>query len=419
MIQCTDEFVDGRIALYDESGKPCVLVEGFRAISVAGVRRGAIGGVRDVLYHVDWQRTPHEFRPGTLEPLPLTRLRDAAQGALDDVLATRGRERLKSAIAAQDDLAAVLLCAGLREMGATIGADFTADSLRVAVPMRPVFEQLMLKLQKRGLVESSGSGYQPNPAFTTAAESANEAQRQFITEHPGHLPEAQLVAGNCAELGPILRGEKDAVQVLFAGAGAELLDQFYGDGLLTSHWLAAISAAVQEAARALPEGRGLRILEVGAGTGGLSAQVLPALERGLHWYTFTDVSAAFFPSAHQKLANFPEVETKIFDLEKSATEQGFELGSFDFIIGTNVLHAVTDIRAALRNLYQLLAPGGSLVFMDVATPQLWTEAVFGLTSGWWRFSDRDLRPCIRYLDVRNGKRCFVKPVSTKPLRCQD
>jgi len=30
--------------------------------------------------------------------------------------------------------------------------------------------------------------------------------------------------------------------------------------------------------------------------------------------------------------------------------------------------------------------------MDVATPQLWAEAVFGLTSGWWRFSDRDLRP---------------------------
>src|SRR5204862_5156797 len=193
------------------------------------------------------------------------------------------------------------------------------------------------------------------------------------------------------ELGPILRGETDAVQVLFAGNGAELLDQFYGDGWLTSHWLAAITAAVQEAVCALPEGRGLRILEVGAGTGGLSAQVLPALGRGLHSYTFTDVSAAFFSGAHQKLANFPEVETRIFDLEKSAVEQGFELGSFDFIIGTNVLHAVADIRAALRNLYDLLAPGGSLVFMDLATPQLWTETVFGLTSGWWRFTDRDLR----------------------------
>src|SRR5262249_9578120 len=147
-----------------------------------------------------------------------------------------------------------------------------------------------------------------------------------------------------------------------------LLDQFYGDGLLTSHWLAAITAAVQEGARALPEGRGLRILEVGGGTGGLSAQVLPALERGLHFYTFTDVSAAFFPGALQKLAAFPEVEAKIFDLEKPASEQDFELESFDFIIGTNVLHAVADVRFALRNLHDLLAPGGSLVFMDVATP---------------------------------------------------
>src|SRR5205807_10584139 len=50
-----------------------------------------------------------------------------------------------------------------------------------------------------------------------------------------------------------------------------------------------------------------------------------------------------------------------------------------------------DVRAALRNLHELLAPNGSLVFMDLATPQLWTEAVFGLTSGWWRFTDRDLR----------------------------
>src|SRR5205814_6617337 len=105
-----------------------------------------------------------------------------------------------------------------------------------------------------------------------------------------------------------------------------------------------------------------------------------------------------FSGAHQKLANFPEVETRVFDLEKSATEQGFELGSFDFIIGTNVLHAVADIRASLHNLYHLLAPGGSMVFMDLASPQLWTETVFGLTSGWWRFSDRDLRSVHPLLD---------------------
>jgi acyl transferase domain-containing protein/NADPH:quinone reductase-like Zn-dependent oxidoreductase/NAD(P)-dependent dehydrogenase (short-subunit alcohol dehydrogenase family) len=391
VLQCTDEFVEGRISVYDESGKPCVLMDGFRAISVAGVRRGATGGTRDVLYNIGWQRTPTEFQPGTLEPVPLPRLYDAAQRALDEVITIRGRDRLVGAIAAQDDLAAALLCAGLRQMGVKAAADFSADSLGVAEPMRPVFEQLMLKLKKRRLLKGKGPAYCPTATFTTVAGSAPDALRSFIEQNPGHLPEAQLVAGTCAELGPILRGDKDAVQTLFAGTGAELLEQFYGDGLLTSHWLAAITAAVREAARALPEGRGLRILEVGAGTGGLTAQVLPALARGLHSYTFSDVSAAFFPAATQKLAGFPEVETKIFDLEKPAAEQGFEPGSFDFVIGTNVLHAVADVRFALNNLHDLLAPGGSLVFMDVATPQLWTEAVFGLTSGWWRFTDRDLR----------------------------
>ena len=142
----------------------------------------------------------------------------------------------------------------------------------------------------------------------------------------------------------------------------------------------------------LPDFKPTRILEIGAGTGGLASQVLPLLERGLHSYIFSDVSAAFFSGAAQKLAAFSEVEFKIFDLEKPGVEQELEAGAFDFIIGTNVLHAVSDVRAALRNLHGLLAPGGSLIFMDTATPQLWTESVFGLTSGWWRFTDRDLRP---------------------------
>jgi hypothetical protein len=258
--------------------------------------------------------------------VPLSSLREAAHAALADVIATRGEDRLKAAIAAQDDLTAPLLCAGLREMGVETGKNFTAETLRVAVQMRPIFEQLMLKLQDRNLLEQTESGYRPTAAFADAADSAAEMQRDFIEKNPGHLPEALLVTSTTAELGAILRGEKDAIQVLFAGAGAELLEQFYGDGLLTSHWLAAITAAVREAARVLPEGRGLRILEIGAGTGGLASQLLPALERGLHSYTFTDVSAGFFSAAMQKLAAFPEVETKIFDLEKPFAEQGFEPG---------------------------------------------------------------------------------------------
>src|SRR6201997_1835492 len=391
---CSSEYVEGRIELFDDSGRPCVLVDGFRAIAIAGAHRGAAQATsRNVLYHLAWERTQNEFNGSQPEPVPLSRLRDAAKAAHDQVIAARGQTAIEQAIFATDQLAAAQLAAGIREMASVTGAqEFTSTSLRVVEPMQQVFNRFMASLTKCGWLEANGSSYRPTPAFTEAADSAPEILRAFIADHPGYLSEALLCAASCAELGPILRGEKDAVQVLFAGNSADLLDHFYCEGLYTSPWLAAITAAIQEAARHLPEGRGLRILEVGAGTGGLSAHVLPLIEHELHLYTFTDVSAAFFGPAKQKLANFTNVEYKLFDLEKSATEQGFSPNAFDFIIGTNVIHAASDIRSALKQLHLLLAPGGNLTFMDVANPQLWTEVVFGLTSGWWRFTDRDLRP---------------------------
>lgn len=395
VLHFNDELIEGRIGLYDEADRPCVLVDGFRAISMTAARRpGASGAGRDLLYHIEWERSASTMAPSQQPSVPLAQLRDAAGTALEEIINMRGRAELEAVMAAEDELAAAQVAHGLQEMGVKASArkGFTADSLGVAAPMRTVFERLMAKLAGRGLLVAKDGTYKPTPKFVKVAKSATEHLRKFIAAHPGHLPEALLVATTGAEFGAIIRGEKDAVQVLFSGPGAELLDHFYGDGLFASHWMASISRALQEAARHLPEGRGLRILEVGAGTGGLAAQLLPLLERGLHSYTFTDVSAGFFPGANQKLAAFPEVEYKILDLEKPGSEQGFEDDTFDFIVGTNVIHAVADVRATLKTLHELLVPGGTLMFMDVATPQLWTESVFGLTSGWWHLTDRDLRP---------------------------
>ena len=393
--QANDEFVEGGIELFDESGKPCVRIDGFRAISVEGAKRtGKTGKGRDVTYHIAWENRPTGPRPTSPAPVALSRLHEAAQHALDEVLDMRGRGNLDAASAAGDKLTAAQVASGLRDMGAGCTEDeiFTAESLSVAESMHRSFEQLSDNLVSLKLLTKEQGGYQTTPEFTAAADTASELLSESLGKYPGHLPEALLCGATCAELGPIMRGEKEAVQVLFTSGGADLLDQFYGDGLVTSPWLAAIGSAVAEAARQLPEGRGLRILEIGAGTGGLASQVLPLIERGVHSYVFSDVSAAFFPAARQKLAAYPEVEFHTFDLEKPGNEQEFDLGTFDIILGTNVIHAVSDVRVALRHINDLLAPGGSLLFVDVATPHLWLNAVFGLTSGWWRFTDRDLRP---------------------------
>lgn len=395
VLNYNEELIEGRIAIYDESHRPCVLVDGFRAISMAAARRpGASGGGRDLIYHVDWERHPSTIAPVKPKPLSLAALSEAAQKTLDEIVTLRGRSELREVMDSEEELAAAQIAHGLREMGVSPSdrKPFSAESLGVAPGMRKVFDRLMTKLTARGLLAEKAKGYKPTKAFVKAADGVTASLRSFVTKHPGHLPEGLLCASTGAEFGPIIRGEKDAVQVLFSGSNADLLDHFYGDGLFASHWMAAITSALQAAARQLPEGRGLRILEVGAGTAGLAAQLLPLLERGVHSYTFTDVSAGFFPAANQKLAAFPEVEYKVFDLERPPEDQGFDLDAYDFVVGTNVLHAVADVRASLRSIHSLLVPGGTLMFMDVASPQLWTEAVFGLTSGWWHLTDHDLRP---------------------------
>ena len=102
----------------------------------------------------------------------------------------------------------------------------------------------------------------------------------------------------------------------------------------------------------------LRILEIGAGTGGTTAALLPRLSSDRVRYVFTDVSDPFLDRAKQKFASYPFMEFGRFDLEQGIAPQGYPPASFDMIVSANAVHATTDLRAALRRLRELLAPGG-------------------------------------------------------------
>ena len=283
VLHFNEELIEGRIGLYDEAGRPCVLVDGFRAISMTAVRRaGASGGGRDLVYHVDWERTAPTVAPAAQQPLPLAQLRDVASDALEEVIALRGRAELEAVMAAEDDLAAAQIARGLAGNGRQ-RPQFSADSLGVAAPMRTVFGRLMDKLAKRGLLTASGGNYTPTAAFRRSG-GFGSGQTPRVSS-PG-IPDICRKACSAPPLAPNSARSSAAKRMpcksSSAAPNAELLDHFYGDGLFSSHWMASIGSAVQEAARHLPEGRGLRILEVGAGTAGLAAQLLPLLDRGIH-----------------------------------------------------------------------------------------------------------------------------------------
>ncbi|KAH8726360.1 hypothetical protein GQ44DRAFT_613908 [Phaeosphaeriaceae sp. PMI808] len=167
-----------------------------------------------------------------------------------------------------------------------------------------------------------------------------------------------------------------------------LLDEFYEESTALTYLNVLIGRIVAQIAHRHP---GLRLFEVGAGTGGATSQILPALENSFSSYTYTDISAGFFNRVQDRFRNYTSrMKFAVFDVEKSPAEQGFEEGSYDIVVASNVLHATGRLDDTISNVRRLLRPGGYLVALEVITNfSLAIHAVFGALPGWWAGSEVD------------------------------
>lgn len=108
-------------------------------------------------------------------------------------------------------------------------------------------------------------------------------------------------------------------------------------------------------------------------------------------YWFTDVGRSFVLAAEERAAGSQGMRFKVLDITRDPAAQGFPLGSFDAVFGANVVHATPRIEETLGHLRSLLAPGGLLGLVETVRRQRWADLVWGLTEGWWSFTDAPLR----------------------------
>ena len=134
----------------------------------------------------------------------------------------------------------------------------------------------------------------------------------------------------------------------------------------------------------------MKILEIGAGTGGATLSVLEALSGAdvsapkFATYDFTDLSPTFFEKAAEKLSAWSDFLTfKKLDIEVDPSLQGYELGSYDLIIAANVLHATRRIGDTMKGVRSLLKPGGTLVLIELTVKTMAVSLIFGTLPGWW------------------------------------
>ena len=132
----------------------------------------------------------------------------------------------------------------------------------------------------------------------------------------------------------------------------------------------------------------MRVLEIGAGTGGITEKILEGLVsadglRTYSSYTYTDISAGFFVAAKERFKEASSVEFAVLDISRDPLQQGFEAGSYDLVIAANVIHATPSLKESLQNVRVLLAPGGRLLLQELCPSSRWINYVMGVLSGWW------------------------------------
>ena len=85
----------------------------------------------------------------------------------------------------------------------------------------------------------------------------------------------------------------------------------------------------------------MRILEIGAGTGGFTSTILPALTQPgrssmFSTYTYTDISSGFFKASKERFRAYPNLEYVVLDINQNPAAQGLQSNSYDIVVAANV-----------------------------------------------------------------------------------
>ncbi|HEY3909040.1 MAG TPA: SDR family NAD(P)-dependent oxidoreductase [Stellaceae bacterium] len=196
------------------------------------------------------------------------------------------------------------------------------------------------------------------------------------------LPEARLLQRCGPSLRDALEGRADPLELLFGDGGAAA-EAVYAQSPCAR---AVNEIAAAAFAELLSKRRNCRIVEIGCGTGGATAALVPCLRPGDE-YVATDVSPGFAARLGQRLG----VASGTLDITRPPEAQGFAPGGFDLVVAANVLHATPDLRNALAHAAALAAPDGVMLLIENHGELLWGDLTFGLTEGMWAFADTELR----------------------------
>ncbi|MCS6806446.1 MAG: SDR family NAD(P)-dependent oxidoreductase [Blastocatellia bacterium] len=428
LVQKTDKALAGNMRFFDAEGRLCMEIRRLTAQSIDTVRDISSESLENWIYDYPWrlkERATASTSPRVVDFLPpAAAMRDQLQAYVDQTTEELGwLRRFREIEPDLDRLCAAYVINAFRQLGWDFqpGDEVTIASLTerlgIIPPHHRVVGRYLDMLARDGYLEKQDQRWRvlqtPPPLETESL------WRSLVYRFPAAYSESMLVSEFGQRLADLLTGRINPLHLLFPDGNQTTAEHHYQDSPSFKVYNLLAAKAVSLALDQLPEGRRVRILEIGAGTAGMTSYILPALPPDQVEYVLSDISPVFLHKAEDKFQSYPFLSARLLDIEKDPTEQGFTPHSFDFIIASDVLHATQDLRVSLQHVKQLLAPGGLFICLEVDIPVRWADLVFGLMEGWWRFTDTDLRPSYALLTRQRWIALFEEMGFSDPFAISD
>ncbi|MDJ1134233.1 type I polyketide synthase [Streptomyces iconiensis] len=374
------------ITVASPDGTVCVQLDGCRLRRFAGVPTTPLATTHTVLRAAP--RDSDACSSASPVPLPSEVLTACApriaetRAAWRELDYSKGRARLLKVFAHK-------FIAAVRSLLPDPRAPFTEEDLvEYGLDGRQLrfFKMLQPLVEQYGLLRKEA-----DDRYLLTGSPSEESLEALLAEAPQFIALQALSLQQLAHLPDVLRGDHDPMELLTHDSSARTLEVFYDIDPFCHFYNRLTRILLKEIVQSWPEGRPLRVLEVGGGTGGLTAQLLPVLPPERTRYCFTDLSSFFFARARTRFGAHDFVDYRTFDLDTPPAEQDFSLRAFDLIVAGNALHTAKDLTRAVGHLTSLLAPGGALLTFETHTPEV-LAPIFGGLDSFYANTDATLRP---------------------------
>ncbi|WP_224360628.1 type I polyketide synthase [Hyalangium versicolor] len=269
------------------------------------------------------------------------------------------------------------------------------EELKRQLGLLPRFDKLfgflLRMLEEDGLV-SVRDGQVRFVSPEKAPPAARKLSQEIAATYPHFRGTVRFLDHCTGSYSQSLSGEVASIGVLYPdGSDAFFLDcmrENVNSSRINAHQRLLIEV-LRDAVAQVPKDREVRILELGAGYGGLTWPLLEQLPAGRISYHFTDVGSTFLARAKQEAERrgLRGLRFGLYDINTAPSEQGFPSGAYDIILGLNVVHVARDLGQALPHLRALTAPGGWVGLLELTRAQRWDHLTWGLAAGWWDAED--------------------------------